>query len=1550
MKRYGQLSDVLDMLAESMSIYEALRASESIAFASRESRAGSCKSAPALQRNSKKTEEDSSRPRVSDAVSHETRGSRRRQTDGQEKAERAPRKEKHSRNGEGRHKQKKGESRVERTDKNQRRSGEPPRSEERRTREVSRKRENGEEETWVASWFEEDGGNDTLFFPLEKDMADWGREAQKLHSDRGEKPRRRESEGDTDWPSVTPSKDRGDRAAAITADWAPASWGEAAESTSDAPEETPRERDTRRSRDAERPSEKPARKGEKNGERRRERSGERKLARNDEEDSWGSRANHGEERLSSRESFPTARDEGCARRGDSYKDERRFRVSFSSVSSRSDLEESFQESPLDEDSWDVHVMVHRALFLPVSSSGSYVVVASLLTNSGDRRQTLQHSGGRASAGCLARAVSAPRSSNSSGECVWEETLVLSLGSSFFSGKRETLMHALREASLRFEISEPVSLAPLATALEPVALPPLVRGARRHGSVSLRSSRGGNGGSLSFSLCLEKGRAQVEDGGRREKLRRKDKRERDAEASLFFDAGLAAEGLASERSDFRDPDRERERRLQSSRDVAQWPPTLGTSVWNEGTPGPNGGFADPSAQDPSAYFSGAASHPVLSVGSPVPNGGSPVPCVGSLTPGGGSSSGLEAQNAQLSQQSQQLQNLLLASQQREQSLHAQLQASQGYMQQVLQVLSATQVALKQREGEGEKARASALALEETQREVRELREQLRARTEEERGEASEKATLKRTVETQKVELEKMKTKLSEQSDLLRDARERLAVQRRRCARLRDDLVEADELTEAVKTQLSLSQSQEQEQQRQILALAYCLGIQREGEGLLEAVEGSRGALAPLRSSAPGLFGRRDDEAVPQKDGTGSRALALRDGPRLSPSFQLSARLRERQRGDTCRVDACGFLIRECGAFTAEDQAGFPGVSPRPVAARRGLRGLVRTREGRLGAQRARRACARSPSAEATSESAGETRGRRGSTEESEEETDGDREDQLESTVVEDWRLTPTVLLALRQRQVSPREVQSVSSALWSRLPHSLSQAPFLSLPLQPSPCSLLQQQVLTALFQQALLGQKREPSAYLLYETDALQVFWSAHFLAPSRCSLPLSSSSLSSALCAASVSLAQLASRAFATHSRAGDSPDAALVAAARAWEKDTVYEQRTGERRYGESGPCQAASGCLFALSLRASAGQALEVAELRLERQVFGSQGAFTSLDGGGIEQATLLPRQSPVTLFGSTLVAGPFRQPPIVRLSYLLPDSVKREIRLRLPLPPAAFCWPRRMRPHAFVRDWNSLSSSSTSLICDKLKPSFFSPAAHLDLARSPHTSLLRACTLSDSFASLPGLDRRFSRNVVAAGFFPVSAPSRRLFRACSFAKHPSEEQLHAPWDSAPDVSDTVSDLSDQASDDTAVSFSSPSFRPRKGADAGASRVTVRAARRSRSREGDMPSLRPVLPCLLRVELLSVSAAVAAGVLPALPTASGPTSQIWTSSRGRTASSLARLTAQPVSSAAAACARIEVRCPDEEVRQSVVETLAEVLMDDELLASLSSLVPALEAPVTL
>ncbi|CBZ53733.1 conserved hypothetical protein [Neospora caninum Liverpool] len=1555
MKRYDQISDVLEMLAESISIYEALRASETTtSFApQRDSHSASHKKeASSRRRKGSKTPGEEARVSVPTAPREKREKSQRRHEERRvgEESRREHRDGKRRESGTGvgsKHKRKPRDGGQEERGETQRPLTQ--RGEERRRKEVGRDSEKGRDETWAA-WPETDVFAVDPFFPGEKDL-DWGRAMENPRNAHGEQPTRRESEREPEaWPhsSAPPTSSR-DRATRRPTGWCgpPPStslWSEEGSAASDTPE-TPREEEKRRTRDTGRTT---------------EMAMERNLKSEDAGRVWRAPGSDGS--LACRDRFRSPRgresEPGRRRRGSHDSRPRPPSVSSLSASSRSDREDSLAgvfSAPDATSSWAVHLVVHRALFLPIAASGTYAVVASLLSGR-DSPPSASESDGvsegrkakskrrlRAAARVAARAVSSARSSNSSGECVWEETLVLPLCLSARSSRAEKLRE-LRLSAVRLEIADAQSKGrPLATANQPVSLAPLAAEAQWNGSVALHSSRGGNG-SLSFSLFLDKRReksASFGAGAARAEARRqrRDKgRERaratSDEESPFFEAPVGDTGGQADRRDSWGRERDGEQSLGGRAENRAGTPA---GAWGEGvSSGLNNGVFGESR--PGGYG--------------VPSGNPFTSSVWAQAPA--EPHALQSQNERLVQQIQQLQQLLLASQQREHSLQAQLQASQVYTQQVLQVLSAAQAGLKQREGEGEKFRESAQALETAQRELCTVRDELRERVDEVRDEANAKARMKKTLESQNVELEKLRTKLAEQADLLRDARERLAIQRRRCARLRDDLVEADELTELVKGQLSLSQSQEKEQQRQILALAYCLGV----------------ASGPERGS-DGALGSRDDEAwwlqrketPPPSSLALPRLLALPDAPHASLGSQQPSRRRvdreRRSRGDPGRSSGSRFLIRECSELTdARSNGVHRGVSRPHKLAAGCLRGeqlpRLETPEGRRG-----RFSPGAEGGERRTESEGESSRRRSVSGGDSDETDGDREDHLESTTIEDWRLTPTVLISLQR--ASQRAAHLFASHARNQFPLASPPA-FLSLPLQSSPCSLLQHQLLTTLFQQAVLEQKKGTGDdFLLYETDAIQVFWASRFLPPCRSSCsPRPSSLFASSLCAASAALAQLASRAFATHSLPDDSPGAALAAAARAWAKDRAdADQRERERRLdlpsdgavaerdtGFEAGCGVACGCLFALSLRASAGQALQIVELRLEREVFGSQGAFVSLEGG-IEQATLLPRASPLTLFGSALVAGPYRQAPIVRLSYLLPDSVRREIRLRLPLPPAAFCFPYRMRPHAFVRAWEALHQSSTSLICDKLKPAFFSPAGRTGLG-SPYTSLVHACTLSNSFASLPGLDRRTSRNVVAAGYFPVSARSEQRLASSLLGDNriggnPARKSLHAPWDSATDrSSDELADLSDQASDDTALSFSSPSFRPRKASASAFATQAPHAPRWPHARE-EAPLSSAFLPCLLRVELLSLSAALSAGVLPALPSASGPTSRIRTSPRAGTPTSLARWTAQPVSSAATACARIEVRCPDEEIRQSVVETLAELLMDEELLVTLSPVASA-------
>ncbi|PFH37342.1 hypothetical protein BESB_038000 [Besnoitia besnoiti] len=1680
MPLYEQVSGVLEMLGESISIYEALRASDSAAaFRSQEgdaSNASGRKEASARRRGGRGSAESAfAADDVSPFDSEERREKRHRRKSGDARREPArsdwPRRKQgdseESRGGRDDRRVESRRSRKQRTSSvdarlASTRDGDWPSESRRALRDVSRDAETGgggrkkrgdegrhkrrereagenkeeeEDAAWVAVWPEQDADRLTP-----ADAPD--RRDEELSEGRAgeERTRRRESERHRRRESRTKkTREREGELQPFEAGGASLSSGAGSfverESGGGRPERHSRARAKSFSWDGEfdvAQSRGVSRENEKRRSRRDERSG------------------HEGGRGASSASVREARDDGRAQKKSPRRVAPRQQSHSSSSSSAASSrawgresedsgerrgESSEEETPFGgaasrasaAGTWAVQLVIHRALFLPIAASGGYAVVASLVAGGGReeagsassdesdsedvrgsrRRKSKTERKWRSGSGSasplplvVSRGMSSARSSNSSGECVWEESLFLfpdvppRSASDRRRSRKSSLQRFLRTASILLEIYDAAQTGPgatpLASALEPVFLAPLAgaRAAQRQVSVSLRSARGSNGGSLSFSLFLDKRsartstaalRAAQDNHGTRD---RRARLESDNEASAFAlrPAGAVPGGSDAFGDDRREGDGESQ--LESSLhgahlrgdSVCAGAASGGGGVWGAGNIGGDalvpGGFlfdGGPTGASPSYFGAG--------------NGVASFPLAASAAPaaGAGASAASQAPSAPLPAE-RSLEQLLFSGQQRERSLQAQLQESRTYNQQVVRLLAETKAALKKQEQEaGQSQRAATEALAETQRQLRDLQRDVDARVEAALHQAKEeKASLRRTVQTQGRELEALRARVNEQGDLLRDARERLAIQRRRCARLREDLVEADELTELVKNQLSLAQSLEKEQQRQILALAYCL---------------NSAASSPLSADRPPFF--RSEETQPRPDpggrprsdrwraadGRGGGNPFARDAPAEARAAQRDASalaLSPWMSRQTClhaapaaaarplapasrlvafsdrRGDGRGVgpAIRECvGAADARAEGvAFSSREERETAGRRRRAfGAPNGRCAQNGVSLEGRSSRREREEAAATSREGSGVSWRGESGDSEEgETDERSADQLRPTPVEEWRLTPSILISLAQA-VSGGSFLGSSPLLRDC---AFSSSPvFLSLPRQPSPCSLLQQQLLTVCFQEALLGQKKaEGGEFLLYETDALQVFWSAHFLPPfsgSSRSPPFATTSL----VAASASLAERAGRAFRAYSGPGVSPCAALRAAARAWAREREggaeleRAQAAGgtlrlRRRQGggrddaaEAGGGGApASGCVFALSLKASTGQALQDVGLHLEKQCFGSRGAFVSLEGDGLMHATLLPRAPAVTVFGAALVAGPYRQTPIIRLSYLLPDSVSREIRLRVPLPPAVFCVPSRMRPREFVRDWDALELCSTSLVCDKLKPSFFSPPVFgpAGPSLSPYAALLSACTLQRAFASLPGLDRHFSRNVVAAGRFPMASFETRT---SSRSQEPRDAGSDSEADLSPSSAGSPSEFSDSASDASSRSFSSPS---RTRSFSPSSSFSFSGARRPR------PRARPgaaSIPCLLRVELLSLSAAVATGILP--PAEDGASASL--SGRGQARVGAVSWTAalSAAARAATSCARIEVRCADEEIRQSVAETLGELLMDEELLVALSAAV---------
>lgn len=193
--------------------------------------------------------------------------------------------------------------------------------------------------------------------------------------------------------------------------------------------------------------------------------------------------------------------------------------------------------------------------------------------------------------------------------------------------------------------------------------------------------------------------------------------------------------------------------------------------------------------------------------------------------------------QLAQQLQQTQSLLSASLQREGLLHSQLREAREYNSHLGKMLAEALSKQKKLQEELEASqRSSEEALASAKKEARAAQKEKKKEYHEALEERdNECQRLERIIHSQKMEIEKWKERSTEQKDLLADTRRRLFIQRKRCDRLRDDLVEAEEYTEVVKEQLSASQTSNREQQRQLLALAFYL--RNGGRGTL--LTGSEG---------------------------------------------------------------------------------------------------------------------------------------------------------------------------------------------------------------------------------------------------------------------------------------------------------------------------------------------------------------------------------------------------------------------------------------------------------------------------------------------------------------------------------------------------------------------------------------------------------------------------------------------------------------------------------------------------------------------------------------
>ncbi|PHJ20373.1 hypothetical protein CSUI_005791 [Cystoisospora suis] len=926
--------------------------------------------------------------------------------------------------------------------------------------------------------------------------------------------------------------------------------------------------------------------------------------------------------------------------------------------------------------------------------------------------------------------------------------------------------------------------------------------------------------------------------------------------------------------------------------------------------------------------------------------------------------------QLAQQLQQTQNLLSASLQREGLLQSQLKEARDYNSQLGKTL------------------AEALAKQ------KKLQEDL---------ETHQRSSAEALASVKKEARESQKEKRKEYQEALYE---------------RDNECQPEEFTELVKEQLSASQTSNREQQRQLLALAFYLrnggkggNVNIDGLGLGGEVWSGDVSSYYFYHHPGGAGGRKEEEDYERRrDEAGDdKSIAMLDaGWRYKRSSFLKSRGEKEATVET--DERKKKLLSPSSVLALTD---YPeGESLEGDGKREKLDLLNRKRIPgqqlhsaliREATRREGRGVGRPGVYETTklrNNNSMHVRGNKqrggvrthdmtdvdeeGDNTDTEMDTDMKAPTELEPTSEEAWRLTPTVLSSLQQI-IRPSSGSLSSGRVLSSL--------FPLLPLQPSSCSLLHHQIVSSLYQSSLLTSRSGPQHLnlLLYETDAIQVFWSRRFFSLSKSSSlsPFFSSSslLSSAKTAVDAArralLRSMAGRyALASPSSSLEAALAAGVAAGSACCHGAISEgdryqlrglEGPDELSHSASSPSSrgnyssgGAVGCVFALTLQTASGQALQDVELHLGKDVLGTQGAVIMLEKDGISQGVLLPREAPITVFGCMLVSKPYRDIPVIRLSCLLSDSVRKEIRLRLPLPAAAFCLPLSLRPRRFVKAWEDLSPNSISFICDRLKAKFFSSPTSLTRdASSPYGALLTACTLGGTLRSLPSVDRSSSRNVVASGFFPIAgggsmisvssentsliknpylSPSSHVrrtlsedqdqglsaFTSSSTSLDSSFTSSSSPSSSEDEEEKNQVELDDEDGDRFSFSgkksyrSSSPSSKKnkknkkkktKKEKHRNATRRKHVNSESKRNQHRLLPSSSsPLSPCvLLRVELLSLAAA---GSLGALPSAALDTA-LYT-----------------VSNTTAACARVEIRCVDASLRQSLAEALAEILMDDEVL----------------